>query len=112
MMKETKTCFRFFSIMDYEKEADFLRKMHKKGWKFVKVSLGGFYGFEACEPEDVVYQLGLSIRMNIFRCSRTADGSICRILWDIVISVSLFRRWMEMNRFSVMMNPDWIWLRE
>ena len=57
MMKETKTCFRFFSIMDYEKEADFLRKMHKKGWKFVKVSLGGFYGFEACEPEDVVYQL-------------------------------------------------------
>ena len=56
-MKETKTCFRFFSIMDYEKEADFLRKMHKKGWKFVKVSLGGFYGFEACEPEDVVYQL-------------------------------------------------------
>ena len=35
MMKETKTCFRFFSIMDYEKEADFLRKMHKKGWKFM-----------------------------------------------------------------------------
>ena len=32
-------------------------KMHKKGWKFVKVSLGGLYGFEACEPEDVVYQL-------------------------------------------------------
>ena len=57
MMGETKTCFRFFSIMDYEKEADFLREMHKKGWKFVKVSLLGFYEFEACEPEDVVYQL-------------------------------------------------------
>ena len=40
MMKETKTCFRFFSIMDYEKEADFLRKMHKKGWKFVKSIAG------------------------------------------------------------------------
>ena len=56
MMGETKTCFRFFSIMDYEKEADFLREMHKKGGN-LKVSLLGFYEFEAREPEDVVYQL-------------------------------------------------------
>lgn len=56
-MSKTKTCFRFFSIMDYEKEAEFLRNMHKKGWKFVRVSLLGLYEFEACEPEDVVYQL-------------------------------------------------------
>ena len=30
MMGETKTCFRFFSIMDYEKEADFLRNAQKR----------------------------------------------------------------------------------
>lgn len=56
-MSKTKTVFRYFMIMDYEKEAEFLREMHKKGWRFVRVCNLGFYEFEACEPEDVVYQL-------------------------------------------------------
>lgn len=56
-MKENKTEFRYFTIMEYEKEQDYLREMHKKGWKFTGVTLPGFYHFAKCEPEDVVYQL-------------------------------------------------------
>ena len=54
---ETKKEFRWFSIVDYDKEQEYLRDQHKLGWKFVKVSGFGRYTFEKCEPEDVVYQL-------------------------------------------------------
>ena len=30
MMKETKTCFRFFSIMDYEKEAPHVDRLYER----------------------------------------------------------------------------------
>ncbi len=53
----TKKQIRYFSIFEYEKEQDYLRAMHKDGWKFVKVSGLGTYHFERCEPQDVVYQL-------------------------------------------------------
>ena len=33
-MSETKKELRWFSIMDYEKEARYLSRMHQKGWKF------------------------------------------------------------------------------
>ncbi|MDO4554604.1 MAG: DUF2812 domain-containing protein [Lachnospiraceae bacterium] len=56
-MKDRKTQFRYFTIMDYEKEGEYLRQMHKQGWKFTGISGMCFYKFEACEPEDVVYQL-------------------------------------------------------
>lgn len=49
--------FKFFSIIEYDQEAEYLRSMHRKGWKVVKISFPGFYTFESCEPEDVVYQL-------------------------------------------------------
>ena len=54
---ETKKEFRFFTIFEYEKEQEYLRSMHKSGWKFIKVTGFGVYHFEACEPVDVVYQL-------------------------------------------------------
>lgn len=54
---ETKKQFRWFSIFEYEKEQDYLRDMHKSGWKFVKVKGFGTYHFEKCTPQDVVYQL-------------------------------------------------------
>ncbi len=54
---ETKKQFRWFTIFEYEKEQDYLREMHKSGWKFVKVRGLGLYHFEKCVPEDVVYQL-------------------------------------------------------
>ncbi|MGN0417419.1 DUF2812 domain-containing protein [Anaerostipes faecalis] len=56
-MSEKKTELRFFSIMEYEKEAEYLKKRHEQGWKFVNVHFPGIYQFEKCEPEKVVYQL-------------------------------------------------------
>ncbi|MGN0451879.1 MAG: DUF2812 domain-containing protein [Acutalibacteraceae bacterium] len=53
----TKKQFKWFSIFEYEKEQDYLRKMHKSGWKFVKVVGLCVYHFEKCTPEDVIYQL-------------------------------------------------------
>jgi len=54
---ETKKQFKYFTIFEHEKEQEYLRNMHKNGWKFVKVSGLGTYHFLKCEPEDVVYQL-------------------------------------------------------
>ncbi len=54
---ETKKQWKYFSIFSYEKEQEYLRQMHKSGWRFVKVSGFGVYHFEKCQPQDVVYQL-------------------------------------------------------
>ena len=54
---KTKKEVRFFSIFAYEKEQEYLRRQHKAGWKFVKVTGLGMYHFEECEAEDVIYQL-------------------------------------------------------
>lgn len=54
---ETKKQFKWFTIFEYEKEQDYLRQMHKDGWKFVQVKGFGMYHFEKCQPKDVVYQL-------------------------------------------------------
>ena len=56
-MKNIKREFRWFSITDYEKEAAYLRRRHKEGWKFKNVTLPGIYTFEKCDPQDVIYQL-------------------------------------------------------
>lgn len=56
-MSAVKWEFKWFTIVDYEEEGEYLREMHKAGWKVNKVTLPGFYFFESCEPEDVVYQL-------------------------------------------------------
>ena len=55
-MREKKSEVRFFTIADWEKEEEYLRKRHREGWKFVRLSFP-VYHFEKCEPEDVVYQL-------------------------------------------------------
>lgn len=55
--KQYKRLFRFWTIADFETEETFLREQHKQGWKFIKYTLPGFYTFEACTPEDVIYQL-------------------------------------------------------
>lgn len=52
-----KTVVRFFTIADYEEEEIWLREQHKKGWKLDRMTAPCFYGFESCEPEDVVYRL-------------------------------------------------------
>ena len=54
---QVKKQFKWFTILEYEKEQDYLREMHKSGWKFIKVTGLGMYHFEKCIPQDVVYQL-------------------------------------------------------
>ena len=54
---EKKTVFKYFTIVNHEKEEAYLRSMHKDGWKLVKVSGFCMYHFEKCEPEDVIYRL-------------------------------------------------------
>lgn len=56
-MNDSKIRFAFFTIPEYEKEQEWLRKQHREGWKLINATIPGFYKFERCEPEDVVYQL-------------------------------------------------------
>lgn len=54
---KTKKKFCAFSIANYEAEEQWLREMHREGWKFKSVRMPGIYTFEECAPEDVVYRL-------------------------------------------------------
>ena len=54
---DTKKAFRVFTLFEYEKEQEYLREMHRSGWKFVRVSGFGIYHFEKCTPEDMIYQI-------------------------------------------------------
>lgn len=56
-MGDTKTEIKFFTIPQWREEKQYLREMHKKGWKFQSVSGLGGYHFQRCQPEDVVYRL-------------------------------------------------------
>ena len=58
-MKEHRTAFRYFTIMEYEKEQRWLEERHRAGWKLVG-AMACFYRFERCQPEEVVYQLDYS----------------------------------------------------
>lgn len=52
-----RVLFRFWTITDYEEEERFLREQHRKGWSLRRYILPGFYIFDKCMPEDVVYRL-------------------------------------------------------
>ena len=56
-MKDTKTEFKYFSILEWKKEEKYLREQHKNGWEFVSVNSIGLYHFKKCTPQDVIYQL-------------------------------------------------------
>ncbi|SMP56580.1 Protein of unknown function [Sphaerochaeta associata] len=56
-MKNQKRELKFFTIAEYEQEQEYLRRRHNEGWRLLKVTLPGIYLFEACEAEDVIYQL-------------------------------------------------------
>lgn len=55
--KDRKREYRVFTIADWEREQDYLRKRHGEGWKFAGLTYPGVYHFVRCQPEDVVYQL-------------------------------------------------------
>ena len=50
----SKIQFRMFTIIDLDKKEEYLHEMHSKGWKYKANRLGFFY-FEECQPEDVIY---------------------------------------------------------
>jgi len=56
-MKNRKIELRFFTIAQYQKEEEYLRDKHNRGWSFSHVTFPGFYHFDRCTPEDVIYQL-------------------------------------------------------
>ena len=55
-MKDQKTAFRYFTIMEYEKEQKWLEQQHREGWRLTDAKVC-VYRFERCKPEEVVYQL-------------------------------------------------------
>ena len=48
--------FRIFTILDLDKEEEYLHEMHLKGWKYGRNCFGFFY-FDQCQPEDVIYRI-------------------------------------------------------
>lgn len=56
-MSKKKIKLGWFTVPEWEKEQEWLRKQHKKGWKLINATLPCFYTFEECTPEDIVYQL-------------------------------------------------------
>lgn len=61
---ETKKVFRLFTIADWKKEEEWLRKMSLQGWKLLKVNGFDVYTFEKAEAEDVIYRLDLPEKDN------------------------------------------------
>lgn len=54
---EALRVFRWFGLADYEKEESFLREKHNQGYALTRFALPGFYYFQKCQPQDVVYRL-------------------------------------------------------
>ena len=90
---KTKKEFRYFTIFNHEKEEEYLREQHQHGWKFVRVTGLGMYHFEACEPEDVVYQLDFNEESKTNHASYVQMFSDCG--WEYIqeyVGYSYFRK--------------------
>ena len=48
--------FLIFTIVDLDKEEEYLHEMHLKGWRYRTSSFGFFY-FDQCQPEDIIYRI-------------------------------------------------------
>ena len=49
-----KKQFRIFTIVDLDKEEEYFHEMNLKGWRY-RTSRFGFFYFEQCQPDDVIY---------------------------------------------------------
>ena len=52
----SKVQFRIFTVVDLDKEEEYLHEMHLKGWRY-RTSRFGFFYFEQCQPDDVIYHI-------------------------------------------------------
>lgn len=92
-MKSSKKEFKYFTITQWKEEEEYLRSMHKKGWKLNNISFPGIYKFVSCEPEDMIYKLdynpdGLNDKDNYLQLFQDCG-------WDHVqefVSYSYFRK--------------------
>ena len=85
----SKVQFRMFTIFDLDKVEDYLHEMHLKGWKF-KSNRFGFFYFEPCRPDDVVYRVCTSyLRKNEVDLQSIKDKG-----WEFVenCSYTVFRK--------------------
>ena len=48
--------FRIFTIVDLDKEEEYLHEMHLKGWRY-RTSRFVFFYFDQCQPDDVIYRI-------------------------------------------------------
>ena len=48
--------FRIITIVDLDKEEEYLHEMHLKGWRY-RTSRFGFFYFCQCQPDDVIYRI-------------------------------------------------------
>ena len=53
---KSKAQFRIFTIVDLDKEEEYLHEMHLKGWRY-RTSRFGFFYFDQCQPEDIIYRI-------------------------------------------------------
>ena len=53
---KSKAQFRIFTIVDLDKEEEYLHEMHLKGWRY-RTSCFGFFYFDQCQPEDIIYRI-------------------------------------------------------
>lgn len=53
---KNKLQFRIFTILDEDKEEEYLHEMHLKGWRY-RTSRFGFFYFDQCQPNDVIYRI-------------------------------------------------------
>ena len=51
-----KKQFRIFTIVDLDKEEEYLHEMHLKGWRY-RTSRFGFFYFDQCQPDYVIYRI-------------------------------------------------------
>ena len=53
---KNKLQFRIFTILDLDKEEEYLHEMHLKGWRY-RTNRFGFFYFEQCQPDDIIYHI-------------------------------------------------------
>lgn len=53
---KSKAQFRIFTILDLDKEEEYLHEMHLKGWRY-RTSRFGFFYFDQCQPDDIIYRI-------------------------------------------------------
>lgn len=51
-----KKQFRIFTIVDLDKEEEYLHEMHLKGWRY-RTNRFGFFYFDQCQPDDVICRI-------------------------------------------------------